>query len=161
MKPTLHIMVGLPCSGKTTCAKALEKATGAIRFTPDEWQLRLFGQDAAAPEHDQRHDEIEALMRETAWKIIAIGHSVILDFGFWALCQRDEMREIARQLGADFRIHYMNTPLDEIYRRLDARNAAGRADVFVISQEDMAGYLPHWQPPQPDEPDVEFRSCER
>ena len=52
---TLHIMVGLPCSGKTTRARALEAELPALRLTPDEWHLRLFGQDADAPEHDQRH----------------------------------------------------------------------------------------------------------
>ena len=36
-KPTLTLMVGLPGAGKTTRAKELEQATGAVRFTPDEW----------------------------------------------------------------------------------------------------------------------------
>ena len=43
---TLHLMVGLPCSGKTTLARKLEHERSALRLTPDEWQLRLFGQDA-------------------------------------------------------------------------------------------------------------------
>ena len=42
---TLFLMVGLPGSGKTTRAKELERETGAIRFTPDEWHLFLFGDD--------------------------------------------------------------------------------------------------------------------
>lgn len=41
--PILHLMVGLPGSGKTTEAKRIEAQTGAIRFTPDEWQIELFG----------------------------------------------------------------------------------------------------------------------
>ena len=59
-KPTLTLMVGLPGAGKTTRAKELEQATGAVRFTPDEWHLFLFGDDFHDPRehalHDQRHD---------------------------------------------------------------------------------------------------------
>src|SRR6476659_6415304 len=46
---TLHLMVGLPCSGKSTLARTLEHEHSALRLTPDEWQIRLFGQDAEAP----------------------------------------------------------------------------------------------------------------
>lgn len=46
---TLFLMVGLPGSGKTTRAKELERETGAIRFTPDEWHLFLFGGTISTP----------------------------------------------------------------------------------------------------------------
>jgi hypothetical protein len=58
---TLYLMVGLPCSGKTALARTLEQRFSALRLTPDEWQVRLFGQDAADPQHDSRHSLIEAL----------------------------------------------------------------------------------------------------
>ncbi|MFZ0711174.1 MAG: ATP-binding protein, partial [Terrimicrobiaceae bacterium] len=78
---TLHLMVGLPCSGKTTLARKLEYERSALRLTPDEWQLRLFGQDAEAPEHDARHGLIEALLWELASRALVLGTNVILDFG--------------------------------------------------------------------------------
>ncbi len=77
-------MVGLPCSGKTTLARQLEIERSALRLTPDEWQLALFGQDAQAPEHDARHGQIEALLWQVASRALALGTNVILDFGFWA-----------------------------------------------------------------------------
>ena len=58
----MHLMVGLPGSGKTTRAKELERALPAVRLTPDEWHLSLFGDDLGHPEHDTRHDAIEALL---------------------------------------------------------------------------------------------------
>ena len=64
---TLHLMVGLPCSGKTTLARKLEYACSALRLTPDEWQLRLFGQDAEEPEHNARHTLIETLQGESGF----------------------------------------------------------------------------------------------
>ena len=91
---TLFLMVGLPGSGKTTRAKELERETGAIRFTPDEWHLFLFGDDFHDPQehelHNQRHDKVEALMWQVGKRLLAQGVSVILDFGFWAKEQREE-----------------------------------------------------------------------
>src|SRR5215212_8471029 len=59
---TLHLMVGLPCSGKTTLAQKLEHELPGLRLTLDEWHIRLFGQDAEEPEHDARHSLIEAIL---------------------------------------------------------------------------------------------------
>lgn len=39
----MHLTVGLPGAGKTTLARELERAGGALRLTPDEWMLPLFG----------------------------------------------------------------------------------------------------------------------
>jgi predicted kinase len=55
---TLHLMIGLPGSGKTTLAKKLEAELGALRLTPEEWHRYLYGQDATRPEHDKRHGKI-------------------------------------------------------------------------------------------------------
>jgi predicted kinase len=78
--PTLHLMVGLPCSGKSTLARTLEHEHSALRLTPDEWQIRLFGQDAEAPEHDARHTLIETLQWEVASRALALGINVILRY---------------------------------------------------------------------------------
>ena len=97
---TLHLMVGLPCSGKSTLARTLEQEHSALRLTPDEWQLRLFGQDAEAPEHNARHTLIETLQWEVASRALALGINVILDYGFWAREEREDYRSRAKQLGA-------------------------------------------------------------
>ena len=41
MKPTLHLMVGLPGNGKTTEARRLEKELKLIRLTPDDWRCAI------------------------------------------------------------------------------------------------------------------------
>jgi predicted kinase len=115
-------MVGLPCSGKTTVARKLEHERSALRLTPDEWQLRLFGQDAEEPEHNARHGLIEALLWEVASRALALGTDVILDFGFWAREEREDYRLRAKQLGASSEVHFLDVPGDELLRRLVRRN---------------------------------------
>ena len=46
-RPTLYVMVGLPAAGKTTLARQIEIEHGALRFTPDEWMIPLFGESMA------------------------------------------------------------------------------------------------------------------
>ena len=97
---TLHLMVGLPFSGKTTLARKLERECSALRLTPDEWHVRLFGQDAEDPDHDARHSLIEALLWNIARRALELGTNVILDFGFWAREEREDFRLRAKHLGS-------------------------------------------------------------
>ena len=148
---TLHLMVGLPCSGKTTLAKQLEAERAALRLTPDEWQLRLFGQDAAEPEHDARHTLIETLLWEVASRALVLGTNVILDFGFWAREEREDFRERARRLGASSEVHFLDVPEDELLRRLAHRNAQCSLTSFYITEEMMRPWMAFFQKPGPDE----------
>ena len=143
---TLHLMVGLPCSGKTTLARKLEQTHAALRLTPDEWHLRLFGQDAADPQHDARHSLIEALQWEVAERALALGIDVILDFGFWAREEREDFRARAKRLGASSEVHFLDVPSDELLRRLARRNAQpGLA--FRISEAMMKPWIDFFQKP--------------
>ena len=154
--PTLTLMVGLPGAGKTTRAKELEQATGAVRFTPDEWHLFLFGDDFHDPRehalHDQRHDRVEELQWRLGKRLLAQGVSVILDFGFWAKEQREEKYREAQALGVEFSLCYVHAPLEELCRRLEARVQAGQKDVFqTITREDMEQWAALFQEPDEEE----------
>ena len=148
---TLHLMVGLPCSGKTTLARALEHQHSALRLTPDEWHIRLFGQDAEDPEHDGRHMLIEALQWDVASRALALGMNVVLDFGFWAREEREDYRSRARQLGASSEVHFLDLPERELLRRLAQRNAQPSALAFHIPEEMMRRWFASFQKPTPEE----------
>ena len=149
---TLHLMVGLPCSGKTTLARRLELERSALRLTPDEWQLRLFGQDAEEPEHNARHGRIEALLWDLASRALGLGTNVILDFGFWAREEREDFRARAKQLGASSEVHFLDVPEEELLRRLAVRNSQlSQETSFKIPAEMMKPWIAFFQRPTPDE----------
>ena len=148
---TLHLMVGLPCSGKTTLARQLEQKYAALRLTPDEWHTRLFGQDVYDPNHDDRHTTIEALLWDVAVRVLALGVDVILDFGFWAASERADYRLRAAYVGADTKIHFPNVGLDELLARLAVRNAQLPTNSFYIPESMLKDWATIFVPPTQDE----------
>ena len=148
---TLHLMVGLPCSGKTTLARQLQAERQALHLTPDEWQIALFGQDAEDPDHDRRHSIIEGLMWGVAERALQLGTNVILDFGFWARRERDDFRARAARMGVDFAIHHTPCPPEELLRRLAERNASLPPGAFTISDEALRGWIKQFEPPDAEE----------
>lgn len=148
---TLLLMVGLPCSGKTTLAKQLEHERSALRLTPDEWQIGLFGQDAHEPEHDERHRFIEGMLWKIASRALELGTNVILDYGFWAREEREDYRLRAKRLGASSEIHYLDVPEEELLRRLALRNSQPSRESFHISAESMKPWIAFFQKPTPEE----------
>ena len=56
MAPTLFLLCGLPCSGKTTLARRLERERHALRLTPDEWIAQLLSEDWDQAELERREN---------------------------------------------------------------------------------------------------------
>lgn len=144
---TLYLMVGLPCSGKTTKAKELENELFALRLTPDEWHVSLFGNDVYEPEHDKRHGLIEDLLWKIAARALALGTNVILDFGFWAKEERDDYRSRASKLGARSEIIFMDVDEEELMKRVRVRNKNLTNAIPYIREELMMSWVKFFQKP--------------
>ncbi len=155
---TLHLIVGLPCSGKTTLARQLETRYSALRLTTDEWHIRLFGQDyienmtqSEEAAHNSRHESVESIMWDVAARLLVLGVDVILDFGCWVRSQRDEFRSRAIKLGADFRIHFADASEEELFARLKARNKMQRESTFFIPEAKLKEWMHIFEPPSSEE----------
>jgi predicted kinase len=149
---TLHLMIGLPGSGKTTRAKELELEKHALRLTPDEWQSALFGNDIDEKSHDTNHTKIEQIMWSVAERLLQLGTDVILDFGCWAQSEREEFRSKAYELGADFKLHFMDVSLEELKKRLTERNKnAGKDSIFYVSEENLKLWTSMFEVPTEEE----------
>ena len=148
---TLYLMVGLPCSGKTTKAKELENDLLALRLTPDEWHVNLFGHDVHDPEHDKRHGLIEDMLWQIAARALSLGTNIILDFGFWAKEERDDFRSRARKLGARSEIVFMDVDEEELMKRVRIRNENLTNTIHYIPEELMVSWIRFFQKPDINE----------
>ena len=148
---TLHLMVGLPCSGKTTYAKKLAITEKALLLTPDVWHLKLYGKDFPGPYHDERHDVIEKIMWDVAKNVLSLGISVILDFGFWGKSERMDLRQKAKTLNVNFKIHFMDVSKEELFARLEQRNAQAGDETWYTPPEFLEQWYDQFEPPMPEE----------
>lgn len=141
-RPLLILFCGLPGSGKTTLARRREREAGAIRFSTDEWMADL-GVD---PSHQIR-DRVQARL-DRLWKqLLEHGQSVILEDGTWKREERDRLRGVARELNAITEIHYFAVPVDELWRRLEVRNANPGHGTVPMTRELLEACLLRWEAP--------------
>ena len=117
MAGKLIIVCGLPGSGKTTHAAALERSLGGVRFCADEWmaalQMNLWDDAARA--------NAEKLQWSLCQRLLALGQTVIVEWGTWGRSERDTLRNTARALGATAELHYLTEPIDILFGRIQRR----------------------------------------
>lgn len=139
----LILTCGLPGAGKTTLATQLARDRSAVRLTKDEWLWAL----GSSPWDRSTGEKIEQQLWRLAQDILRLGTSVVLDFGLWARVERDEMRTAARRLGIGVELHYVEVPVDELWRRIEARNSVPPWDNEPIGRADLNEWLAIFQAP--------------
>ena len=150
-QPIVYLICGFIGAGKTTFAKKLEEKTGAVRITKDEWSIRFIGNDPTIDRYEEWDHKICGLSRDVAFQLAEKGIDVIIDEGFWAKEQRDEMRRRTSTIGAKAVMYYVETPIETIRERVLGRNNNLTKESFKISRGMLDKYLMYWQPPGEDE----------
>jgi predicted kinase len=142
-RPKLIIVCGLPGSGKTTHAKQLETKLHGVRFCPDEWM------DALAVDlwDEKMRARIEPLQWELGQELLALGVSVIIEWGTWGRSERDALRLRARELGAAVELHYVSASVDVLFDRLQRRGMENPP----ITREQLVQWAKAFQAPTAEE----------
>lgn len=141
--PRLIIVCGLPGSGKTTRAKALESRLRAIRFSADEW-MDAFSIDLY---DEESRGKIEALQWKLAQQLLPLGLTVIIEWGTWGRAERDSLRLGARALGAAVELHYLSAPVDALFERIQHRGV----EKPPIMRDALCQWFEMFQAPTPEE----------
>jgi predicted kinase len=139
----LILICGLPGSGKTTLATQLAQEVRAVRLSPDEWKHAL-GIDYY---DEQARVRLEDRLWWLARELLTLGQSVIMENGFWAREERDELRLAGRTLGATVELHYLEAPVEELWRRLELRNEDVQPGAVPIKRRDLEKWATQFEPP--------------
>ena len=128
---TAHLLFGFLGSGKTTLAKELEGCHRAIRFTPDEWMARLFGEDPPAAIFKEKEAAILDLLEPMWMRCLHLGVDVVLDYGFWSRAERDHVRKLVGSSGGQVLLYNVECPAEEAWRRVSARNRQNHRSLYI------------------------------
>lgn len=130
---TLFLMVGLPGAGKTTRARHLAEQHGALRLTPDEWMIPLFGLLGAGG----KRDVLEGRLLRLGLDALGLGTDVVVDFGCWSRDERSAIRWLARSAGASCRMEYL--PVDPVTQldRIALRQATAPDETLPMNEADI------------------------
>ncbi|MEV2212229.1 ATP-binding protein [Streptomyces sp. NPDC050997] len=134
---TLFLTVGLPGAGKTTTARRLAEEHRALRLTPDEWMIPLFGESEA----DGKRDVLEGRLLRLGLEVLTLGTDVVLDFGCWSRDERSAIRRLTESVGGTCRLVYVPVDHETQLARIAHRWSTTPEQTFPISEADLV----HWR----------------
>lgn len=146
---TLHLICGLPGSGKTTLAKQLAAKKNAVRFCPDEWILPIMEDPVDGPENKRIREPIEQSLWKLAQELLKKGVSVILENGFWSKEERDGYLVTGKKLGAKVELYFLDTPFEALWSRVKTRNS--NPNEFRLTKDQLSHYSTLFQAPTEEE----------
>jgi predicted kinase len=118
-----------------------------LRLEADDWTLRIVGPAF----DDAKHEIVKSIQLEIALRTVQLGIHVVLEGGMWFRAERDAIRTMAAKAGCRIQLHFLDVPLQELQRRLAARNATKSVGTYRISDSQLALWATWFEPPTPDE----------
>ncbi len=158
-KSVAHMLYGFVGAGKTTFAKKLEKETGALRFTTDEWMISLYGSNPPAEKFAEYYERTTKLLLDTAFKCLKAGVDIILDAGFWSRSRRDKMRNRITKAGANFQLYHIKCSDEVMKQRTLKRSEDPSKDAFYIDKAAIETFKKRFEPLDDDEEYVVIENC--
>ena len=148
----MFVLVGLPAAGKTSRARELASEWNALRLTPDEWMIPLFGQE----QPEGKRNVLEGRLIWLALSALRIGVNVVLDFGVWGRGRAVGAARVGSLGRSNQRTGVHQVDEEEQWRRVQARTLTDAATTFQMTKADLERWRQMFQPPDA----IEFESAD-
>jgi predicted kinase len=132
--PTVYLLAGLPGSGKTTYAKALQ-SEGVVRLAVDEEILARHGAAGVDYHADEHHSHLAGVLEDLNQQLIdhvEAGRDVVLDHGLGQRDERDFYKRLVEEHGGQWCLIHFTVDHTELIRRLEKR-ISNSAQPAVVS----------------------------
>jgi len=133
------IVTGPTGVGKTTYSLSLSADIGAVRFSIDPWMQNLFSEDMTSLDYAwmiERVNRCYVQIWEVCEQILRLNGNVVLDLGFTRE-QRTRFSELAKAVGVQAEVHYLNAPTTVRKQRVEKRNAEKDPGVYAFEVTDF------------------------
>ena len=151
MKPIAHLLHGFIGSGKTTFARQLERECCALRFSHDEWMVKLHGWNPPEEHYGEYFAQVENLIWDEATLAVRAGTNIILDFGFWTRKSRNLARNRVLSIGATAKFYEILCPQQIMRARALERSKSPSTDSLWIDGAAFDKLIVEFEPMQKDE----------
>jgi predicted kinase len=149
--PIVYFLCGLTTSGKTTFAKKLAAETGAVRLTLDERMIAKHSYTIFDDEYGPLAAQEKELMWAEALTYLAKETAVILDWSLWSKQARQEWTQRVIQAGYNYKLFFLDVPLERIQQRLAVRNLEQSTTTHHIPFEEVVRFSKIFERPSFDE----------
>jgi predicted kinase len=96
---------------------------------------------------EEKRGKIEALQWKLCQELLALGLTVIVEWGTWGRSERDTLRLGARAVGAAVELHYLSASVDVLLERIQRR---GMEDP-PIQRDQLSRWVEIFQAPNAEE----------
>ena len=150
--PTLHLLCGLPASGKTTLARNIEegqnkRGIATMHLSADDWIHTLLPESYSTEERDRLRNPVERLQWELSLRLLQTGLDVILDWGFWSRDERHHYQNAAENAGFAVKWYFLEPAMDVLRQRIGERNAHLPPGTFAIPLTQFDQWASLFDPP--------------
>jgi predicted kinase len=149
MQQTLFLMLGYPGAGKTTTAEQIAHLTGATHLWADRVRRERFGTPTYT---HQENLELYDHLNEVAAELLNAGNSVVYDTNFNFYKDRERLRRVATQHGAQTVLVWVQTPRELAETRATQAKPDERTRVLgKIPPDTFRRMANNLEPPHDDE----------
>lgn len=156
MSERIHMICGLTGAGKSTYAEQLRRDIGAVQFSIDDWNARLFFMDRdPTSDFDWFYERVQrscTQMRDTAEQVLDAGCPVVFDCGYTDRKERATFYDWAAALGEPVCLHFVDVDTETRWGRVQQSNSErGATFALEVTREMFVSMEGIWQAPGANE----------